>query len=86
MNPISENEVLLYLLQFDVIKRYIDGGGSVLVMLGEGGESRFETNINFFLEEFGININTGTINVLKFQTLYSFSSQIKWWLSGLEVR
>ena len=45
--------------QFDVIKRYIDGGGSVLVMLGEGGESRFDTNINFFLEEFGININTG---------------------------
>ena len=28
-------------------------------MLGEGGESRFETNINFFLEEFGVNVNTG---------------------------
>ena len=28
-------------------------------MLGEGGESRFETNVNFFLEEFGINVNTG---------------------------
>ena len=52
-------------LQFDVIKRYIDGGGSVLVMLGEGGESRFDTNINFFLEEFGININTGEQNVLR---------------------
>ena len=51
--------IVFWLLQFDVIKRYIDGGGSVLVMLGEGGESRFETNINFFLEEFGINVNTG---------------------------
>ena len=26
----------------------------------------------------------GTVNVLKFLTLYSFSSQITWWLSGLE--
>lgn len=49
----------LILFQFDVMKRYLDGGGSILVMLGEGGESRFETNVNFFLEEFGISINTG---------------------------
>ena len=27
------------------------GGGSILVMLGEGGENRFGTNINFLLEE-----------------------------------
>lgn len=28
-------------------------------MLGEGGESRFDTNINFLLEEYGIMVNNG---------------------------
>lgn len=43
----------------ELIKRYIDGGGSVLVFFGEGGEIRFEININFLLEEYGIMINNG---------------------------
>jgi intraflagellar transport protein 52 len=47
------------LWQLESIKRYIDGGGSVLVLLGEGGETRFETNINFLLEEYGIMVNNG---------------------------
>lgn len=29
------------------------------MMLGEGGESRFDTNINFLLEEYGIMVNNG---------------------------
>ena len=45
--------------QFDAIKKYIDGGGSLLVMLGEGGESKYETNVNFLLEEYGIMFNNG---------------------------
>lgn len=28
-------------------------------MLGEGGESRYDTNINFLLEEYGIMVNNG---------------------------
>lgn len=39
----------------------MESGGSVLVMLGEGGELRFETNINYFLEEYGIMVNNGKI-------------------------
>lgn len=31
----------------------------MLVMLGEGGEMRYDTNINFLLEEFGIMVNNG---------------------------
>jgi intraflagellar transport protein 52 len=31
-----------------------------LVLLGEGGEQQFNTNINFLLEEYGIMINNGT--------------------------
>lgn len=58
---------LLFSWQLESIKRYIDGGGSVLVLLGEGGETRFETNINFLLEEYGIMINNG--KCLEFSTL-----------------
>ncbi|XP_064607888.1 intraflagellar transport protein 52 homolog [Liolophura sinensis] len=47
--------------EFDAIKRYMEHGGSVLVMMGEGGESRFDTNINFLLEEYGINVNNDAV-------------------------
>ena len=43
------------------LKAYLEGGGSVLVMLGEGGERRFGTNINFLLEEFGIMVNNDSV-------------------------
>lgn len=47
------------LSQFEVLKRYLDSGGDILVMLGEGGELKYDTNINFLLEEFGIMVNNG---------------------------
>ena len=50
------------LFQFDAIKRYVENGGSVLVLMGEGGETRFDTNINFLLEEYGIMVNTGKVH------------------------
>jgi len=45
--------------QLEVLKQYLDSGGGLLVMLGEGGEMKYDTNINFLLEEFGIMINNG---------------------------
>ncbi|KAJ8778153.1 hypothetical protein J1605_013869 [Eschrichtius robustus] len=48
-------------LEFEVLKKYLDGGGDILVMLGEGGESRFDTNINFLLEEYGIMVNNDAV-------------------------
>lgn len=45
--------------QLEVLKHYLDGGGNVLVMLGEGGELKYDTNINFLLEEYGIMVNSG---------------------------
>ncbi|XP_033645180.1 intraflagellar transport protein 52 homolog isoform X1 [Asterias rubens] len=47
--------------EFEVIKKFVDGGGSVLVMMGEGGESKFDTNINFLLEEYGIMVNNDSV-------------------------
>ncbi len=53
---------LLYIcgvVQLEVLKQYLDSGGGLLVMLGEGGEMKYDTNINFLLEEFGIMVNNG---------------------------
>lgn len=46
-------------LEMDSIRGFINNGKNVLVMLGEGGENKFNTNINFLLEEFGIMVNNG---------------------------
>ena len=43
------------------LKKYLETGGALLVLLGEGGEKRFDTNINFFLEEYGIMINSDAV-------------------------
>ncbi|XP_069024240.1 intraflagellar transport protein 52 homolog [Embiotoca jacksoni] len=47
--------------ELEVLKHYLDGGGNILVMLGEGGESKYDTNINFLLEEFGIMVNNDAV-------------------------
>ena len=38
-------------VQFEAIRKYIESGGSVLILSGEGGEAHFGTNINYLLEE-----------------------------------
>ena len=53
--------------EFDAIQNYISSGGAVLVLLGEGGETRFDTNINFLLEEYGIVVNAGLIGRRRYQ-------------------
>lgn len=30
-----------------------------MILLGEGGESEFNTNLNFLLEDYGMSINNG---------------------------
>eukprot|EP00746_Dinoflagellata_sp_MGD_P161358 gnl/MRDRNA2_/MRDRNA2_88466_c0_seq1.p1 gnl/MRDRNA2_/MRDRNA2_88466_c0~~gnl/MRDRNA2_/MRDRNA2_88466_c0_seq1.p1 ORF type:complete len:496 (+),score=110.93 gnl/MRDRNA2_/MRDRNA2_88466_c0_seq1:149-1489(+) len=47
--------------EFTAIKNYIAAGGSVLFMLGEGGESKSNTNINYLLEEFGVMVNNDAV-------------------------
>lgn len=31
-----------------------------MILLGEGGEVEFNTNLNFLLEDYGMSINNGT--------------------------
>ncbi|XP_072521936.1 intraflagellar transport protein 52 homolog [Salminus brasiliensis] len=47
--------------ELDVLKQYLNSGGNVLAMLGEGGEVKYDTNINFLLEEFGIMVNSDAV-------------------------
>lgn len=48
--------------ELDAIKKSVEvGGQSVLIMLGEGGESSWDTNINVLLEEYGMEIKSDAV-------------------------
>lgn len=44
--------------EFKYLKEYVQNGGRLLVLLGEGGEQKNNTNINFLLEQFSISVNS----------------------------
>ena len=50
--------------EFEALKAYMARGGCILILVGEGGEGSFNTNINFLLEECGIMINSGMVATL----------------------
>lgn len=77
--------IVMRIFQFDVMKRYLDTGGSILVLTGEGGEARFDTNVNFFLEEFGISVNAGeyVAYLVGVNLFIVFQLKLyKWWKSN----
>jgi intraflagellar transport protein 52 len=43
------------------LKQYLEQGGSILYLTGEGGEAEFKTNFNYILEEYGLMVNPGMI-------------------------
>lgn len=47
--------------EMEMLKQYLDAGGNVFVMLGEGGEVKYDTNVNFLLEDFGIGVNSDAV-------------------------
>jgi intraflagellar transport protein 52 len=48
-------------IELESMKDFVNNGGSLMVLLAESGENAFDTNINFLLEEFGININSDSV-------------------------
>jgi intraflagellar transport protein 52 len=52
--------------EFEAMQRYVNIGGSLMFLLGEGGEQRFMTNLNYMLEQYGININNDSVIRTKF--------------------
>ncbi|CAG0919738.1 unnamed protein product [Notodromas monacha] len=47
--------------EFSALKQYVENGGSLLITVCEGGEKKLKTNINFFLEEYGISVNSDAV-------------------------
>lgn len=47
--------------EFDAMRQYVREGGSLLFMLGEGGERKLGTNVNYFLEEYGVVVNNDAV-------------------------
>ncbi|KAE9010846.1 Intraflagellar transport protein 52 [Phytophthora fragariae] len=47
--------------EFATLKEFLNGGGSILLMLGEGGEQTFDTNLNGWLKDFGIFVNPDAV-------------------------
>lgn len=72
-----------FLFQFEALKQYIEKGGSLLILLGEGGESRFDTNINFLIEDYGIMVNNGQYVTAVHHSNTSYRSFLKFYLVPL---
>ncbi|CEG43533.1 intraflagellar transport protein 52 homolog [Plasmopara halstedii] len=47
--------------EFATLKDFLSSGGSILLMLGEGGEQQFDTNLNGWLKDFGIFVNPDAV-------------------------
>ncbi|KAL2913990.1 hypothetical protein HK105_206428 [Polyrhizophydium stewartii] len=47
--------------EFAALKAFLDRGGSVLYLAGEGGESASNTNFNYLLEEYGMMVNPDAV-------------------------
>ncbi|KAL0812056.1 hypothetical protein ABMA28_009446 [Loxostege sticticalis] len=52
------------------MKSMVERGDSVLVAMSDGGEERMNTNINFFLEEYGIVVNNDCVVRAKYHKFY----------------
>jgi len=47
--------------EFTALKQYLERGGSILYMTGEGGDFNFNTNFNYFLEDYGMSVNADAV-------------------------
>lgn len=47
--------------EYEELKNFILSGGSILILLSEFGEKVSGSNINYFLEDFGIAVNTDSV-------------------------
>ena len=47
--------------EIDILKRYFEEGGNLLIMEGEGGDSKNNTNLNEFLKDYGIQFHSDSV-------------------------
>ena len=62
--------------EFGVITQFIEDGGSVVILMGEGGESKFNTNLNYLLEQYGIFINPDSVVRTVYLKPYSHPKEV----------
>lgn len=47
--------------ELENLKQFLLAGRKLIVFLGEGGEDKNNTNINYLLEQFGISVNSDSV-------------------------
>ncbi|KAJ3209464.1 Intraflagellar transport protein 52, partial [Clydaea vesicula] len=47
--------------EFTALKQYLERGGSILFLTGEGGDAQFNTNFNYLLEDYGMSVNSDAV-------------------------
>mmetsp|Transcript_9163 Transcript_9163/g.8186 ORF Transcript_9163/g.8186 Transcript_9163/m.8186 type:complete len:504 (-) Transcript_9163:708-2219(-) len=47
--------------EFESMKLWLNSGGRIIILSGDGSETSNECNINYFLEEYGISINNDSV-------------------------
>ena len=47
--------------EFEALKKFMQNNGSIFILMSEGGESKLDTNLNYFLEQFGIVVNNDSV-------------------------
>ena len=62
--------------EFVVMEKFIEDGGSVVVMMGEGGETKYNTNLNYLLEQYGIFVNTDSVVRTVYLKPYSHPKEV----------
>ncbi|XP_063680578.1 intraflagellar transport protein 52 homolog [Bolinopsis microptera] len=68
-NSLSSAQLLIFIgprekftkTEFDAVNGFVRNGGSLLLSLGDGGEGKYDTNINFLLEDYGIMVNSDSV-------------------------
>ena len=59
-----------------VLEKFIDDGGSVVVLLGEGGEQKYNTNLNALLEKYGMFVNSDHVVRMVYLKPYSHPKEV----------
>lgn len=56
--------------EFKELKQYLVSGGRIMILAGDGGEAAMGSNINYFLEEFGMSVNNDSVTRSAFYKYY----------------
>ena len=47
--------------ELDILRQFLEGGGSMLIFQGEGGDEKYNTNLNDFLKDYGITFHGDSV-------------------------